>query len=72
MYRRYLRTAEIDHDMFLLNRRGWETICISNIMVSSHVETVVCLSYKNAKRKDYIEIDVDADDYYSIKDSEKA
>ena len=43
-----------------------------NLISSCHVETVICLSYKNAKRKDYIEIDVDADDYYSIKDSEKA
>ena len=34
------------------------------------VETVVCLSNKNAKPKDYVEIGVDAEDYYRIKDSE--
>ena len=34
------------------------------------VETVVCL-YKK-KPKDYIEIGVDAEDYYKIKDSEEA
>ena len=36
-----------------------------------YVETVVCLSNKNTKPKDYIEIGVDAEDYYRIKDSEK-
>ena len=35
--------------------------------VSSHVETVVCLDKK--KPKDYVEIGVDAEDYYRIKDS---
>ena len=34
------------------------------------VETVVCLSNKNAKPKDYVEIGVNAEDYYRIKDSE--
>ncbi|MDY3796749.1 MAG: 23S rRNA (uracil(1939)-C(5))-methyltransferase RlmD, partial [Agathobacter sp.] len=33
-----------------------------------HVETVVCLSKKNLKPKDYVEIDVDAEDYYKIKE----
>ena len=48
-----------------------ETICVSNIIASGHVETVVCLSNKNTKPKDYVEIGVDAEDYYRIKDSEK-
>jgi hypothetical protein len=34
-----------------------------------HVETVVCLSNKNARSKDYIEIGLDVEDYYRIKDS---
>ena len=34
-----------------------------------HIETVVCLSNKNARSKDYVEIGVDAEDYYRIKDS---
>jgi hypothetical protein len=38
--------------------------------VSRYVETVVCLDKK--KPKDYIEIGVDAEDYYKIKDSEEA
>ena len=36
---------------------------------TAHVETVVCLSNKNARSKDYVEIGVDAEDYYRIKDS---
>ena len=35
--------------------------------VSTHVETVVLLSNKNAKRKDYVEIGVDVENYYRIK-----
>jgi hypothetical protein len=37
--------------------------------VSGHVETVVCLSNKNARSKDYVEIGLDVEDYYRIKDS---
>ena len=33
-----------------------------------HVETVVCLSKKKSKPKDYVEIGIDAEDYYRIKD----
>ena len=34
------------------------------------METVVLLSYKNVKPRDYVEIGVDAEDYYTIKHSE--
>jgi hypothetical protein len=37
----------------------------------THDETVCLLSKKNAKPKDYVEISVDAEDYYRIKSSEK-
>ena len=36
---------------------------------TTHIETVVCLGNKNARSKDYVEIGVDAEDYYRIKDS---
>ena len=39
-----------------------------NLGLSNHVETVVCLSKKNSKPKDYVEIGVDAEDYYKIKE----
>ena len=44
-------------------------VCASNIISSCHFETVVCLSNKNARSKDYIEIGLDVEDYYRIKDS---
>ena len=44
---------------------------IIKMVDSCHVETVVCLSNKNAKPKDYVEIGVDAADYYNIKSAEK-
>lgn len=39
-------------------------------LMSTHVETVVRLDKK--KPKEYVEIGVDAEDYYKIKDSEEA
>lgn len=36
-----------------------------------HVETVVQLINQNAKAKYHVNIGVDAEDYYRIKDSEK-
>ena len=47
------------------------TISDINQKVSCHVETVVLLSNKNAKSKNYVEIGVDAEDYYKIKDGKK-
>ena len=35
------------------------------------VETVVLLNNKFAKAKDFVQIGIDAEDYYRIKDSEK-
>ncbi len=35
----------------------------------AHVETVVLLNNKNVKPKDYVEIGIEAEDYYKIKDS---
>ncbi len=46
------------------------TIDINDI-ASRHVETVVLLNNKNVKPKDYVEIGIDAEEYYKIKDSEK-
>ena len=43
------------------------TDVIMFLTVSLHIETGVLLSNKNAKRKDYVEIGVDAEDYYRIK-----
>jgi len=40
-------------------------------VLSSHVETVAQLINQNAKAKHHVNIGVDAEDYYRIKDSEK-
>ena len=50
-------TEQIDFD----SAKGWDK--------ETTDETVVCLSNKNAKPKDYVEIGVDTEDYYKIKDS---
>jgi 23S rRNA (uracil1939-C5)-methyltransferase len=38
---------------------------------SGHVETVVLLNNKFARAKDFVQIGIDAEEYYRIKDSEK-
>ena len=38
---------------------------------SCHVETVVLLGNKFSKPKEYVQIGIDAEDYYRIKDAKK-
>ena len=38
---------------------------------TAHIETVVLLGNKFSKAKDYVEIGIDAEDYFRIKNSEK-
>ena len=57
-----------------LRLHGYEPVrmrAYDNFPLTKHVETVVCLSNKNVKPKDYVEIGVDAEEYYRIKDSGK-
>lgn len=61
---RLVRLEPVNHNQFGC------TVDIHN-GVSGHVETVCLLSKKNAKPKDYVEISVDAEDYYRIKSVEK-
>lgn len=42
--------------------------CVDQFCQTVHVETVALLSKKNSKPKDYVEIGVDAEDYYRIKE----
>ena len=53
-------------EIFRLNqeRKKW-------LINENDVECVCLLDKNSSKPKDYIEIDVDAEDYYRIKDSEK-
>lgn len=66
-------SATLARDLKVLCEGGYELKRVRGVDMfgmTVHVETVVCLSNKNAKPKDYVEIGVDAEDYYRIKDSE--
>ena len=65
--------ATLSRDIHILCDNGYELRRVRPCDMfpnTVHVETVVCLSNKNAKPRDYVEIGVDAEDYYRIKDSE--
>ncbi len=66
--------ATLARDIKYLTDQGYEfkeATPVDMFPHTGHVETVVCLSNKNAKPKDYVEIGVDAVDYYNIKSAEK-
>lgn len=54
-------------------KSSWTSFCEMRpittklLVLSCHVESVVLLNNKNSKKKDYVEIGVDAEDYYKIK-----
>ena len=67
-------SATLARDLKILAEGGYElkkVRAVDQFGHSVHVETVCCLSNKNAKPKDYVEIGVDAEDYYKIKDGKK-
>ena len=41
---------------------------IALALPTRHVESVVCLNKKNTESQEYVEIGIDAEDYYRIKD----
>ncbi len=55
-------------DMFLTTICEQARRMIIYFIDSCHVETVVLLGNKFSKAKDYVEIGIDAEDYYRIKD----
>lgn len=59
---------------YLLEYGDFEVVGIQPVDMfphTTHVETVVLLSDKNLRRKDYVEIGVEAEDYYRVKTGEK-
>ena len=65
--------ATLARDIRFLGEKGYELIEATPYDLfpsTNHVETVVRLDKK--KPKEYVEIGVDAEDYYKIKDSEEA
>ena len=60
-------------NLYYLQYYGYQVKTIKpfdNFAMTKHVECVCLLINKNVKPKNYIEIGVDAEDYYRIKDSE--
>lgn len=68
------KPTSLARDLEVFIARGYEVKrvqCVDMFPGTVHVETVVCLNNKNSKSKDYVEIGIDAEDYYKIKDSKK-
>jgi 23S rRNA (uracil1939-C5)-methyltransferase len=67
-------SATLARDVKYLTGRGYEVKrirCVDMFPHTVHAETVVCLNKNFSKPKDYIQIGIDAEDYYRIKESEK-
>ena len=67
-------SATLARDVKVLGELGYEVKKVRGVdqfPMTCHVETVVLLGNKNAKSKNYVEIGVDAEDYYKIKDGKK-
>ncbi|MCR4618376.1 MAG: 23S rRNA (uracil(1939)-C(5))-methyltransferase RlmD [Lachnospiraceae bacterium] len=61
-----------DLEIFIAN--GYEAkkiACVDQFPWTGHVETVVCLGKNFSKPKEYVQIGIDAEDYYRIKDAQK-
>ncbi len=66
--------ATLARDIRILTEGGYElkkAVPVDMFPQTMHVETVVLLNNKFSKAKDFVQIDVNAEDYYRIKDSEK-
>ena len=66
--------ATLARDVKLLSERGYTLTHAEAFDLfprTFHVETVVLLNNKNSKPMDYVEIGIDVEDYYKIKNSEK-
>ena len=66
------KPTSLSRDLVILQQAGYRVercCCVDMFPGTQHVETVVCLGKK--KSNDYVEIGVDAEDYYRIKDSGK-
>ncbi len=67
-------SATLARDLKYLCTNGYRIMKIRPVDMfphTVHVETVVCLNKNFSKPKDYIQIGIDAEDYYRIKESEK-
>ena len=68
------KPTSLARDLEIFRENGYEPIkgcCVDMFPNTQHVETVVLLNNKFAKAKDFVQIGIDAEDYYRIKNSEK-
>ncbi len=68
------KPTSLARDMELISAAGYHIRrwgMVDMFPFTGNVETVVLLGNKFSKAKDYVEIGIDAEDYYRIKDSEK-
>ena len=68
------KPTSLARDLAIFEENGYAPIkgcCVDMFPNTQHVETVVLLNNKFAKAKDFVQIGIDAEDYYRIKDSEK-
>ena len=68
------KPTSLVRDLELIKMYGYEVTraaCVDQFPWTANTETVCCLGKKNVKPKDYVEIGVNAEDYYRIKNSEK-
>ena len=66
--------ATLARDIRIFREGGYELIKATPVDMfphAAHVETVVLLNNKFAKAKDFVQIGIDAEDYYRIKDIQK-
>ncbi len=74
-YEKLIKEVQVYEELARIGGISMENSTLSNVdlpleKLSTH-ETVVLLNNKNVKPKDYVEIGIDAEEYYKIKDSEK-
>ena len=65
------KPTSLARDLEVFLQSGYQVerlVAVDQFPGTVHVETVVCLNKKNSKSKDYVEIGVDAEDYYKIKE----
>lgn len=68
------KPTSLARDLETIIKRGYrveKVCCVDQFPMTGHVESVVLLSNKNSKPKSYVEIGVDADDYYRIKEGKQ-
>ena len=68
------KPTSLVRDLEYITENGYEikkVACVDMYPYNYHVETVCLLSKNFSKPKDYVQIGIDAEDYYKIKDTEK-